>query len=100
MLSKYGQRGLDRVLAQVQRLCIDLLYEYHGAIKITLLADHGHNLMRSKNVSVESALRAAGFHPTNQIEHDDDVVPEVNGLVTYAAVHTTQPVRVAKALAA
>src|SRR5205807_2336055 len=99
MLSKYGQRGLDRVLDQVQRLCIDLLYEHHGAIKITLLADHGHNLMPSKNVSIEPALRAAGLHPAERIESENDVVLEVNGLVTYAAVHTSQPVCVAKALA-
>jgi hypothetical protein len=56
--------------------------------------------VESKNVRLDEVLRAAGFRPGNEMRDDRDVVVEVNGLVTYAGVHTRQPARVAGVLAA
>ena len=100
MLSKYGKAGLDEVLDGVQQLCTQLLYERQGALKITLLADHGHNLVATKNISLAGPLAKAGFHVAEQLRNHNDVVLELHGLVTYVGVRTTQPAAVARALCA
>jgi hypothetical protein len=98
MACKYGRAGIDEVLDGAAQLCLQLLYERRGAIRITLMADHGHNLVESQNIDVAAVLRSAGFRPHKQLDRANDVVLESNGLVTYAAVRTTQPARVADAL--
>ena len=98
LVCKYGRPGVAETLHGAERLCLQLLYERHGAIKMSMMADHGHNLMQSKNVPVSQWLTSAGLHPSDSLRRDDDVVLEVNGLVTYAGVQTTQPTRVADAL--
>jgi hypothetical protein len=100
MMCKYAGQGCDEILDDLRQLCLQVLYERRGAVKISVMADHGHNLVGSKNVRLDEVLRAAGFRPGNEIRDDGDVVVEVNGLVTYAGVHTRQPARVAAALAA
>jgi hypothetical protein len=74
---------------------LQLLHERRGALKISVLADHGHNLVRSANIDLAALLRGGGFQVTKQLRRPDDVVLEMSGLVTYAAVRTTQPARVA-----
>jgi hypothetical protein len=97
-ICKYGKTGVDQVLDGAAQLCLQLLYERHGAIRISLMADHGHNLMLSKNIRVEELLKDAGFHPSKRQDHPNDVVLEINGLVTYAAVVTAKPQAVSDAL--
>jgi hypothetical protein len=98
MLSKYGQAGLDEVLAGVQRFCLQVLYERQGAVKITLLADHGHNLMPSTNVDLSFWLRQAGFNVADRLTNPTDVVLELQGLVTYVGVRTDRAPQVSAAL--
>lgn len=98
MVCKYGTPGVEEVLDGADRFCLQLLYERHGAVKISMMSDHGHNLMRSKNLPIAQYLADAGFHPSDTIASPNDVFLEVNGLVTYAGVVTLQPKRVAKVL--
>jgi hypothetical protein len=98
MLSRYGKPGLEECLAQFQQLCLQLLYERHGAIKISVLSDHGHNLMRSRNMPVQKTLEDAGFHCVEQLHGPNDVVLELNGLVTFASMYTSQPAKVAQTM--
>jgi hypothetical protein len=98
MACKYGRKGIDEVLDGAARLCLQLLYERRGAIRISLMADHGHNLIESKNLHIDELLSRGGFHVTDRLKYANDVVPEINGLVTYAAVRTTWPARVADQL--
>ncbi len=67
MACKYGREGIDEVLDGAARLCLQLLYERHGAIRISVMADHGHNMVASKNIDVEKLLRAGGFKPGNRL---------------------------------
>ena len=99
MACRYGQVGIDQTLAGAERLCLELIHDHHGAIKITLMADHGHNLVPSTNVPMDEYLTAAGYHCGASIDGTKDVVVEVNGLVTYAGVQTRDPVGVADVLA-
>jgi hypothetical protein len=98
MLSRYGKAGLNEVLDGIGRMCVQILYERQGAVKLTLMADHGHNLMRTTNISLESPLTAAGFHVTDKLEGPNDVVLELHGLVTYTGVRTNRPEAVARTL--
>jgi hypothetical protein len=98
MVCKYGKAGAEEVLDGANQLCLQLLYERHGAIKISIMADHGHNLMRSTNLPIAQYMLDGGFHPAETISSPKDVFLEINGLVTYAAIDTLQPQRVADAL--
>ena len=82
-----------------RQLCLQLLYERRGAIKISMMADHGHNYMPSKNVFAGTTLlNEAGFIRPSRFASDKDCVVEINALVTCAGIHTRQPAEVAAAL--
>ena len=98
MVCRYGKPGAEEVLDGARQLCLQLLHERHGAVKISMMADHGHNYAPTTNRSLDEPLRAAGFRPSDSVERDDDVVVEINGLVTNAGIHTRQPAKVAEAL--
>ena len=100
MISKYGEEGLDEILDGVERLCLQLLYEREGAIKISIVSDHGHNLVPPERIDLEPALEAAGFEPTSRLVDDRDVVIDKDGLVGYAGLHTRRAAEVARVLAA
>jgi hypothetical protein len=96
MLSRHGVIGLEDCLDELEQMCVQLLYERRGAIKVSIISDHGHNLMHSANFLVKPVLKRAGFNVVESIEDPErDVVVEIDGLVTYFAAHTTQPVAVA-----
>jgi hypothetical protein len=97
MLCKYGADGCRDVLDAARQLCLQVLYERQGAVKITLVADHGHNFAPSENVRLDEVLAAAGFNVGGRVRGDRDVAVEINGLVTYAGVHTRKPSAVADA---
>lgn len=98
MLCRYGTAGMKQTLDEVEQLCLQLLYERRGAIKISLLADHGNNLIESHNIQLDQTLRQAGFNPSTHLSDSSDVVLEINGLVTYAGIHTATPAKVADAI--
>jgi hypothetical protein len=100
MACKYGRDGVEEVLDGARQLCLQLLYERRGAIKISMMADHGHNYAPTANVRLDKLLEAGGFRPRDSIRADRDVVVEMNGLVTYAGVHTQRPAEVARLLVA
>jgi predicted RND superfamily exporter protein len=98
MVCKYGKPGAEAVLDGARQLCLQLMYERRGAIKISIMADHGHNYTPSKNVLLAKLLTDAGFHPADRIAGDQDCVVEVNALVTCASLTTRQPAAVSAAL--
>ncbi len=99
MLSRHGQAGLDESLARLEPLCVQLLHDTEGAIDITIVSDHGHNLVPSENFRMEPVLAAAGFRVSDRIRDvERDVVLDIDGLVTFFAVHTSRPREVADVL--
>src|SRR5205085_9429231 len=95
MMSKYGRAGMDEILDGARQLCLQILYERHGAVKISMMADHGHNLMASKFISLEAPLKAAGFHPAAHLHRPNDTLLEVNAVIPLACVRKPQPEKVA-----
>jgi hypothetical protein len=100
MVCKYGKPGAEQVLDGARQLCLQLLYERRGAIKISMMADHGHNFVESKNVSLEQMLTSAGFHSVDKLRGPKDFIVELDALVTYVGVDTLEPEAVAKTLCA
>lgn len=101
MLSRYGVQGLDECLSRLEQLCLQLLWERQGAIDISILSDHGHNLTPSPNIPVAQYLAEAGFNPVAAIaDRRRDVVAEIDGLITWFGVHTSRPSDVADAMLA
>jgi hypothetical protein len=98
MVCRHGKSGVEDTLDGMAQLCLQLLYERNGALKISVMADHGHNLMLSKNLHLADAFRRAGFNPGKSLHAPNDVVLELTGLVTYASVRTTHPEKVADVL--
>jgi hypothetical protein len=98
MLSRFGHRGLDEVLQGLEQLCVQILYERAGAVHISVLADHGHNLMPSQRIELDESLRQSGLQSSSRIRSDEDVVVENDGMVNYIGMHTRQPAALAEAL--
>jgi len=98
MVCKFGRQGACECLDGVERLCLQLLWERQGAIKISILADHGHNLMESEFISFKNILNDAGFRVRDTIESASDIVMDSEGLVNYIGIHTLRPSTVADAL--
>jgi hypothetical protein len=98
MACKFGRQGIDEILDGAAQLCLQLLYERRGAVRISMMADHGHNLTPSTNIDIEQFLRAGGFNPTDHLRKTGDVVLEINGLVTSAPIRTAAPAKVADCL--
>jgi hypothetical protein len=100
MVCKYGKAGAEKVLDGVRQLSLQLLYERCGAIKISVMADHGHNYQVSKNLPIAQWVHDAGYHVTDKIRGNQDAVLELFGLVTISGVHTNTPEPLAIALSA
>jgi hypothetical protein len=99
MLSVHAEKGIAETLDGLEQLCLQLIHERQGAINITVLSDHGHNLVAGEHFDLAAALREAGFDVGGRIRENDDVVLDLDGLVNYAGVHTRTPRAVADVLA-
>ncbi|HUW83776.1 MAG TPA: hypothetical protein VMZ31_13385 [Phycisphaerae bacterium] len=93
-----GRDAIIKYLETVDRLCEQIVHRRKGQVRLTLLADHGHNLARSERISLKRHLREAGFNPTKRLDDPKDVVVVEYGLVTYAALSTNDPPAVAEAV--
>ncbi|MGI9014420.1 MAG: hypothetical protein ACR2GY_09255 [Phycisphaerales bacterium] len=96
LVSKYGESGATESLTGIMQLCMQLLYERQGAIKISLLADHGHNYREGQRFDLEALLEDAGFNPTSRLNRPEDVVIDVDGMVNYSGLHTYDAATVAR----
>lgn len=93
-----GRPAMEAYLRTIDRFCERLFFEHRGRVNITLLADHGHNLVRNERVSFTDTLEAAGFRVRTSLEAPGDVVTISYGLVTYASFYTKSPAAVARTL--
>lgn len=101
MASARGAAGLERSLDLLEQLCMQLLYETEGAIRISVVSDHGHTLIASQRFDPEAVLEDAGFVSCDRgIDFDREVFVELDGLVSYFGVQTGRPAEVAQALVA
>lgn len=94
-----GRPAIEAYLCDIDRLCEQLIYQCHGRVNITVLADHGHDLVPNRRVRFDDYLRSSGFTPAKKLCCPRDVVALEYGLVTYAAFFTHERAAVAQCLA-
>jgi hypothetical protein len=88
MATHDGIAGMLRQLDLVDRLSEELVWQTRGLVKITIMSDHGHTLMRSRRIDFRPALRAKGWRVADRLEGPRDVVPIEYGLITYTSFAT------------
>ncbi len=96
--TKGGREAILGYLRDIDMMCEQLVFERRGRVKITLLADHGHNMSGRGRISFDDDLRQAGYRPADRLEKPGDVVAVKYGLVTYAALFTDDAAGVADVL--
>ena len=95
MGARIGRNGHQAALIKLDRFCQWLIHHFQGRIQITLLSDHGHNLMRSEMLDLRAALSRCGYRVRDKLSSPMDVVLPEFGVVTYAGIHTLDPAAVA-----
>ncbi len=93
-----GRPAIEAYLRTVDQLCQRIVFERRGQVKITLTADHGHNLVETRRVSFRKLLTDGGYRVTRSLREPRDIVPIAYGLVTYAAFFTADPAGAAECL--
>ena len=93
-----GREAILRYLREVDRFCEEIVHRRRGRVKITLLADHGHNMAGRGRVCFGERLKEAGYRLGDRLDRPGDVVTVNYGLVTYAAFFTDDPAGVAQVL--
>lgn len=88
-----GRDGHARALVRLDRFCQWIVQHERGAVDITLMSDHGHNLMRSSRIPLPETLEQMGYHISDQLKNPADVVVPEFGIVTCAALSTLAPDR-------
>jgi len=94
--AKFGRSGHLEALLRVDRFCQQLVHDTGGKVRITLMSDHGHNLVRSNRMPLTEKLGEMGYHVSTTLKRPNDVVVPEFGIVTYAAIHTRQAEKVAR----
>jgi hypothetical protein len=93
--TKFGKEGQLAALRKVDQVLSQILWETHGLVKFTVLADHGHSYTPSTRIPLEKALIAKGWRITEKLKEPNDVVYIRFGLETYAALYTNSPAKLA-----
>ena len=93
-----GRPAILKYLRSIDRLCEQIVHERRGRVKLTLTADHGHNLVENRRISFDEVLKAGGYRKAGSLRGPRDVVVISYGLVTYAELFTSDPSGVANCL--
>ena len=93
-----GEEAIREYLGTIERFCERLVYDRRGRVRLTLAADHGHNLVQCARIGFKGHLAKSGLRLTESLQNPEDVVTVKYGLVTYAQFYTSQPAKVAAAL--
>lgn len=93
--ARRGRDGHQAALVTLDRFCQHVMHRTRGRTRITLLSDHGHNLVMSRLLRLDRAFTDLGYRVRDRIEAPQDIVLPRFGIVTYASIHTRCPERVA-----
>lgn len=94
----FGRDGHQTALIKLDRFCQAVMYHLRGKVEITLMSDHGHNLMPSRRIPLSDLLKAFGYHVTEKLKGPEDVVVPEFGVVTCSAIYTQSAGSVARDL--
>jgi hypothetical protein len=86
--------------ALLDRWVEQIVYEAHGQIEVTMLADHGNNFAGCRFVPVRETLAAAGLNLADRLGKSGDVVAPKFGLINFASLFCYSDVERQRAVAA
>jgi len=90
--ARQGREGHEIGLSRVDRFCREMMYRTRGRLRITLLSDHGHNLVTSHRIPLSDLLRRSGYHiTTGRLTKPQDIVVPEFAMATCAAIYTCDP---------
>lgn len=95
---RFSRDGHASGLVRLDRLCRMLMHATRGQIDITLMSDHGHNLITSRRINLDQDLARMGYRINNTLAGPADVIVPAFGLVNCTALYTKSPERVASDL--
>ena len=98
LATRQGSDGQRRVLDAIDRLVEELVRETRGMLKVTLLSDHGHALVRAERIDFRTYLGGKGWRAADRLDGPRDVAVIEYGLITYASFATRDPPALAAAL--
>jgi hypothetical protein len=91
-----GREGHEIGISRVNRFCHYMMYRTRGRARITLLSDHGHNLVSSKRIPLSDLLQKAGWNVTNRLRKPRDIVLPEFAMATTSTIYTNSPEPVAQ----
>lgn len=91
-----GRAGHELGLSRMDRFCREMMYRSEGRLRITLLSDHGHNLVTSTRIPLADLMRKAGYNVTDRLDKPNDIVLPEFAMATCSAVYTREPAKVAE----
>lgn len=100
MGSRFGKDGQVHALRRMEQFVNQILFETHGLVKVTLLADHGQTNTPYTLAELDKHLETRGWRLVNSLKRDKDVVVIKFGLVTCAAFNARDPAKLADDLLA
>ena len=92
-------QNADAALVRLDRTCQEIMRKTRGRVQITLLSDHGHNLMKSQRLPLTDELVRCGYRVCTSLRNAGDVVVPEFGAVNCAAIYTLSPATVARDVA-
>lgn len=94
-----GRNGHLTALVRLDRTCQAIVHRLRGRVQITLMSDHGHNLVPSRRIPLADVLARCGYRVRSRLRDPADVVVPEFGVTTYAGIYTLSPARVARDVA-
>jgi hypothetical protein len=94
--ASHGRKGHLDGIDRIDRYCRQIVHDTRGRARITLMSDHGHNLVGSERISLVAELKERGLNPTTRLQAPNDVVAPEFAMCTVAHLYTRQPQRVAE----
>jgi hypothetical protein len=98
--TRQGAQGQRQCLDVIDRMINQVVYESHGLVKVTLLADHGHSYTPATRIDLEKHLARRNWRIVESLKSPRDVAYIRFGLETYAAFSTNSPAELAADLVA
>ena len=94
--SRRGRDGHALGLVWLDRFCQQMVWQTRGRIRISLMSDHGHNLLPSEWIPLADELERLGYRVGSRLERPGDVAVPEFGVVSCGAIYTHDAACVAR----
>jgi len=91
-----GRDGHLTGISRVNRFCHEIVFRTRGRARITLMSDHGHNLVTSRRIPLSNLLKKAGWNVTHRLRGPRDLILPEFAMATSSAIYTRSPEPVAR----